>query len=330
MDLETLRWEISRALRGSVGFDAFCWPLTDPATLTPGLTVADLPFWAGMARFVHLRHGVSDLNRPTVLAASRSRAASLHAATGGDLSRSLHWRESLRPHGIRDELTTAFSDSQGCWGFVELYRTHGPFDADDVDFLDALVPTITAALRATQARQYLAVQSRPQPPDGPAVLILDKDLRLISRTPAAAEWLRILRPTQSYEPEVPGYVYGLAGRLDAIEAGLETLPARLRTQAPDGSAVTLQAARLDGGHGQYAITIEPSSTTERLHVLGRAVGLSSRQHEVLTLLADGLTTRDLAYRLHLSEHTVQEHFKTIFAKTGINSRRELIFRAIRG
>lgn len=320
--------EICEALRGAVPFDAFCWPLTDPGTLTPGLTVADLPFWTDMPRFVHLRHGCSNVNRPSVLAASRSRAASLHAATGGDLSRSLHWRESLRPHGIRDELTAAYSDPYGCWGFVELYREHERFDADDVEFLGGLVPAITAALRIAQARRYLAARPTSSTPDGPAVLVLNADLRLVSRTPAAAEWLRILRPVHSYEPEVPGYVYGLAGRLDAIDAGLETLPPRLRTQAPDGTAVTLQAARLEGRHGHYAITIQQTSATERMGLLGRAVGLSSRQQELLALLAAGLTTRELAQRLHLSEHTVQEHYKAIFTKTGVNSRRELVSRAI--
>lgn len=187
---------------------------------------------------------------------------------------------------------------------------------------------ITVGLRAAQARCHTALPAPSRQLAGPAVLVLDEGLRTVSRTAAAAEWLRILRPTATEEPQVPGYVYGLAGRLDAIDLGLETLPAHVRAQTPDGTCVTLRAARLEGHYGRYAITFEASSPEERIDVLGRAAGLSTRQRQLLGLAAAGLDTRELARRLFLSEHTVQQHFKAIFAKTGLNSRRELLSRAV--
>jgi LuxR family maltose regulon positive regulatory protein len=49
-------------------------------------------------------------------------------------------------------------------------------------------------------------------------------------------------------------------------------------------------------------------------------GLSRRELEVLDLVAKGLTNRDIAGRLVLSEHTVNRHVANILRKLGLNSR----------
>jgi ATP/maltotriose-dependent transcriptional regulator MalT len=49
-------------------------------------------------------------------------------------------------------------------------------------------------------------------------------------------------------------------------------------------------------------------------------GLTRREAEVLRLVAEGLTNRELASRLFLSEKTVARHLSNIYAKLGIGSR----------
>lgn len=48
--------------------------------------------------------------------------------------------------------------------------------------------------------------------------------------------------------------------------------------------------------------------------------LSGRELEVLALVAGGLTNRDVAARLHLSEHTVARHLSNIYTKLGVRTR----------
>ena len=56
---------------------------------------------------------------------------------------------------------------------------------------------------------------------------------------------------------------------------------------------------------------------------------SPREHEVLTLAADGLTNKEIAYRLGISERTAQFHINSIFNKTTTNSRTEAVALALR-
>lgn len=44
----------------------------------------------------------------------------------------------------------------------------------------------------------------------------------------------------------------------------------------------------------------------------------------------GSDTREVAARMFLSEHTVQDHLKSIFAKTSARSRRTLLARVLGG
>jgi DNA-binding CsgD family transcriptional regulator len=52
----------------------------------------------------------------------------------------------------------------------------------------------------------------------------------------------------------------------------------------------------------------------------RPAGLSAREVEVLRLVAQGRTNREIADALSISERTVANHLTAIFTKTGVENR----------
>jgi len=56
---------------------------------------------------------------------------------------------------------------------------------------------------------------------------------------------------------------------------------------------------------------------------------SPREFQVLSLAAQGLTNKEIAYRLGISERTVQFHINSIFNKTTTSSRTEVVALALR-
>ena len=55
--------------------------------------------------------------------------------------------------------------------------------------------------------------------------------------------------------------------------------------------------------------------------------LTNREEDVVRLVAEGLTNREIAERLKLSEHTIKNYVFRIFDKLGINTRVELVLYA---
>lgn len=56
--------------------------------------------------------------------------------------------------------------------------------------------------------------------------------------------------------------------------------------------------------------------------------LTPREEQVVALIADGLSNREIARELNLSEHTVKKYLFRIFDKLGISSRVELVLYAM--
>lgn len=56
--------------------------------------------------------------------------------------------------------------------------------------------------------------------------------------------------------------------------------------------------------------------------------LSKRENEVVRYLAQGLTNREIAQRMDLSQHTIKNYLFRVFDKLGVSSRVELLFMAL--
>ncbi len=158
---------------------------------------------------------------------------------------------------------------------------------------------------------------------GPIVLMLSADLEVRAQTPETDLFLRALIPPEDGGPPIPAAAYNVGAQLLATENGIDHHPAVARVHPEGADWLTLRAARIDDG---IAVSIETCSPTERVGLFHSCWGLTEREAELVDLAA-GADTRAVAQRMFLSEHTVQDHLKSIFDKTGTRSRRELLKRA---
>lgn len=317
--------EIARVVR----FDAHVWLLTDPETSVGCAPLADVPsgLIPMLPRLIGLKY-LTATNRWTTLTS----VATLCGATGGEPSRSRLWRELLGEHGVLDIVSCVFTDRFGCWGFLDLWRTGGvPFTEAETGYLADLADPVTVALRRCQAETFVIDRTLDPRPPGPVVLLLSPDLRVLAQTPETDEYLRQLVPPTGEQAPVPAAAYNVAAQLLAVEAAVDRNPPFARVHLFGGRWVSLRAARIGGapvGEQNIAVTIEEASPAERVSLFGRAFGFSPREIELLGHLATGTDTRELARRMFLSEHTVQDHLKSIFAKTSARNRRSLLSRAL--
>jgi two-component system, NarL family, response regulator YdfI len=116
---------------------------------------------------------------------------------------------------------------------------------------------------------------------------------------------------------------------DALRAGIRAaLPGDI---SPDQLVAALQAAAsgLFVLHPSHANEALPSSSAPA-HVLDElAESLTRRELEVLQMLAAGLSNKEIAARLNISEHTAKFHVASILGKLGASSRTEAASMGIR-
>jgi len=328
-DARSLQHALLDEIRRVVKFDAYAWLLTDPETEVGCAPLADVPCLPDLPRLIRLKY-LTPINRWTRLDVP---VALLNAATGDHPERSLVWRELLVQHGVTDVASLVFRCRYGCWGFLDLWRSTAKsrFTEAEAGFLAAIAKPITEALRRCQANTFAMAAPAPVRA-GPVVLVLSPYLEVRAQTPETDEYLRFLVPPDVDRQPIPAGAYNVAAQLLSVEAGIDNHPPSARVHLSAGVWLTLRAARIGTAsptaEQDIAVTIEPTAPAERMALFARACALSARESELLGHLIMGSDTHRIAERMFLSENTVQDHLKSIFAKTSTSNRRTLVARAV--
>ncbi len=123
----------------------------------------------------------------------------------------------------------------------------------------------------------------------------------------------------------------LCSLVERIAASGDAATSWLGTLAlSDGSVLAcellqVQAGRELGQSGVLAILQTVTALPDRcLDALVASYDFSPREEEVARLLREGLTANNIADRLGLSPHTVRDHLRRMYRKTGTSSRRDLL------
>ncbi len=92
-----------------------------------------------------------------------------------------------------------------------------------------------------------------------------------------------------------------------------------------GTWVVLHGAALQSrSEPRVAVIVEPAHPARITSLLMAAYGLTERERDLTRLVLQGCSTAEIAADLVVSPHTVQQHLKSIFDKTGVRSRRDLV------
>lgn len=327
--LETVGAEFT----GALGAEGLFVAATDPDTmLAMGVgVVRELPDELCQA-FWEYEFEVPDYNKFADLARSEKPVADLHASTGGRPERSARHREFTGIIGLEAELRAAFPAGDRSWGLLQINRDHA-FTEEEVDFVADLAPMVGRAVRTallTQPATHGTVRA-------PGMALFDAGHRLLSITPEAQAWFEEVGVW--YTPfmangDVPlpeSVLFAVMGARATAESAADgrTPAVRTRMQARDGSWLAVHASVLrepGGALGPTALVIERAKASEVAPLIVDAYELTPREVEVTQALARGLSTQEIAGELHLSRYTVQDHLKSVYEKTGVSSRGELVAR----
>jgi DNA-binding CsgD family transcriptional regulator len=126
-------------------------------------------------------------------------------------------------------------------------------------------------------------------------------------------------------------------RFERAGAPYEAALARAELAASLGALGRLDAARREADAARAALlALGGATAAERAQSVltppdgfGDLAGVTAREREVLSLLAEGLTNRQIAERLVVSEHTVHRHVTNILRKLDLQSRSAAAARAAR-
>jgi DNA-binding CsgD family transcriptional regulator len=320
--------EAQQALLPAIGpVAAAIWHTVDPDSLlmTGSVEHDGPPQPEEVLRWEYLEH---DVLKVVDVARSPRGIQTLAEMTGGRPSRSALYRRFLRPYALEHVVHLALRAAPGAptWGSLVLVRAASQegFTSDEVRFLEAMAPKL-----ALGAKRSLLVgaASDPDLPDAPGLVVVAADGATESLSPGVERWLDQLPGDRREAGLLPDVVLAVAARALRTFEG-DARPgevAMARTLTRSGRWVVLHGAAMAGdGRPRAAVIVEPAHPAHISALLMDAYGLTSREQQVTRLVLQGDSTAQIAASLVISAHTVQQHLKNIFEKTGVRSRRDLV------
>ncbi len=202
----------------------------------------------------------------------------------------------------------------------EMLAGHPPFDASDGNLLGILLkhvnespPPLPDSNHTVQAVVDRALAKKPEERYQHAGDLADELLKAIYGVST--------RPHESGMPPLEGLLDTLDLLIEQARAYRRALPSSNTTAHTAVSALAELAQQAINEARDLAASLQPAPSAPH--------PFSPREFEVITLAAQGLTNKEIAYRLHLSERTVQFHMNSIFNKTTTNSRTEAVALALK-
>ncbi|CAN5822018.1 LuxR C-terminal-related transcriptional regulator [soil metagenome] len=319
LDSVTLREEVCRIVKTVIASDACLLIATDPDTglFTHGW-VDGLP--DSLARTL-----ITELHEQEI-------AEHLYLARSGLTTSSRNSGfalQSLRAEGLECRARTTITLEDDVWGAWSIFREKDrPFTEKELHFLRMAAPHIGRGMRSASRLEPRTRSSEISSGSSPGVLVLDECRQTSLRTGPAAAHLRDLATIGVSRDLLPYAVMSVITQLGPRNCySSASANPTLRAQGSSGEWYTLRAslAEPDSSGMCASITvIEPTSRSGESESAWRHYGLTPREREVVRLVLDGLSTKQIAARLHLSAYTVQDHLTNACEKVDVRGRHALL------
>lgn len=179
-------------------------------------------------------------------------------------------------------------------------------------------PGISAVLLAASIPDVQALTS-PDNPDSILIDLPDVDSNFLSQLSSAAPGSGLLILVENYN---------LNEAVSYLQAGATGLLSH--------DATVPELVRAINAVGRGEIVLPPEMASKVMVALARGEvrpqqtveTLTDREQEVLSLLAKGLTNKDIAQSLFLSVRTIEAHLRNIYGKLDVSSRTEAVLWAV--
>lgn len=110
----------------------------------------------------------------------------------------------------------------------------------------------------------------------------------------------------------------IVAAVEAVSAGLVALAPETLAALLSPPVANVEELLATPAEGRTLPTAEPERDA-----------LTPREREVLEMLAEGLSNKEIAWRMNISEHTVKFHLASVFAKLDVSTRTEAVMQGLR-
>ena len=218
-------------------------------------------------------------------------------------------------------------------GLVATLRFGGASDPS-TDVLRSLSAVLVVALDCQRLRNQTAVLRAALDSTSSSVLLFDSHGNILYANPPADGLLSLqtedeLLVEAEGEASLPLFSV-LSALVERVASSRDKKTAWQGTlQSRDGRVLACEVTRLPlvNSLPQAVLVLLQYRGAEpavRIDAFCLTHHLSPREKEVVKLLIEGLTTLAMAERLGISPHTVRDHLKNLYRKTGTSSRSELL------
>jgi len=263
-----------------------------------------------------------------------------------DLAQTRYYRKFLRPQSILHQMMIFLKLPRRLLGGVYLFRSEDSTNFSEFERRRAqlMVPYLTGVLekalvadQVTELETILNVIVKDLPYEG--VIVLNEYFAPIYVTENASVVLNRISALQQKKksgreavPLLPENLILLCQRLRESAGGRDESQTAPKFELIACGSVQISVCVRLIRHREksplFLICFNENGPISSVSQQLKGIGVTSREVEVVFLVYQGMKNADIAKTLFISEHTVENHLKTIYKKMGVKNRTTLIYRLI--